>query len=132
MSSCNSKHRCHNCQHKHHTGLCTNGQLNPSEQPTNDAQQTPTTNKNSRETTSLSMTLPSPKSSVCLLKTTVATITNGEKRTRVNLLFDEGSQRSFITQDLANTSTTKEGITVSSFGAQMAIAVVNLLGKSYQ
>ena len=149
VSSCNSKHRCHNCQRKRHTSLCTNGQqnVNPPEQPTNDAQQTPgqsstTTNKNSTETTSLSMTLPSPKNSVCLLKTAVATITNGEKRTRANLLFDEGSQRSFITQDLANTlalqPSHKEDITVSSFGAQcqlnrqLAVAVVNLLTLSGQ
>ena len=152
VSSCNSKHRCHNCQRKHHTSLCTSGQqnANPSEQPTNDAQQTPTlpgqssttTNKNSTETTSLSMTLPSSKNSVCLLKTAVATITNGEKRTRANLLFDEGSQRSFITQDLANTLALqpcrKEDITISSFGTQcqlnrqMAVAVVNLLTLSGQ
>lgn len=82
------------------------------------------------------MTLSSPKNSACLLKTAIATITNGKKRTRANLLFDEGSQRSFITQDLAKTLALqpccKEDITVSSFGAQcqlnrqMAVAVINL------
>ena len=87
------------------------------------------------------MTTP-PQNSVCLLKTAVATITNGDHRTRANLLLDEGSQRSFITQDLANTLNLqpcrKEDITVSSFGAQcqlkhqVNVATINLLSLSGQ
>ena len=58
------------------------------------------------------------------------------------MLFDEGSQRSFITEELANTlavqSYHKEDITVSSFGAQcqlnhqVNVAVVNLITMTGQ
>ena len=57
---------------------------------------------NTTDTASLSMTLPpshTKRNSVCLLKTAIATVT---RSTTANLLFDEGSQRSFITQDLAS------------------------------
>ena len=56
-----------------------------------------TTNTTFGDSASLSVSAPSPQNTVCLLKTAVATITNGSKHTRANLLFDEGSQRSFIT-----------------------------------
>ena len=85
-------------------------------------QPAPAVSTNTGDTTSLSMTLPSPINSVCLLKTVVATITNGDKSTTANLLFDEGSQRSFIIQDLVKILALqpycKEDITVSSFGGQ--------------
>ena len=164
VSSCNSRHRCHNCQRKYHTSICTNGQhnANPSEQPihptssaqvaqptnTPPGQATPQTNTPPGQatiavnTTFLSMTISPSQNSVCLLKTAVATIANGDNRTRANLLFDEGSQRSFITQDLADALALQpyhtEDITVSSFGAQcqlnheVNVAVINLLTLSGQ
>lgn len=159
VSSCNSKHQCRNCQRRHHTSLCNGGQhnSNSSEQPVDTMTpastpyQTntlpgqpaaPAASTNTGDTTSLSMTLPSPINSVCLLKTAVAIITNGDKCTRVNLLFDEGSQRSFITQDLAKILALqpycKEDITVTSFGGQcqlnrqVNVAVINLLTLSGQ
>ena len=61
---------------------------------------------------------------------------------KANLLFDEGSQRSFITQDLAKALALrpfcKEDITVSTFGAQrqlnheVNVAKVSLLTLSGQ
>jgi len=82
--------------------------LRPIGHPTSTVQQINTlpgqsgaTNVESSDTTSLLMTIPSPQSSVCLLKTAVATVTNGSNITKENVLFDEGSQRSFIIQDLA-------------------------------
>ena len=88
------------------------------------------------------MTVPAPQNSVCLLKTAVATVTNGVKRTKANLLFDEGSQKSFITEDLAKVLALrplyKEDITVSTFGAQrqlnheVSVAIISLLTLSGQ
>ena len=67
---------------------------------------------------------------------------NGTNSTKANVLFDEGSQRSFITEELASTlavqSYCKEDITVSSFGAQcplnrqVNVAVVNLVTMTGQ
>ena len=37
-----------------------------------------------------------------LLKTAIATITTTDSEAEANILFDEGSQRSFLTQDLTN------------------------------
>ena len=88
------------------------------------------------DTASLSVTVPLPQNTVCLLKTAVATIRNGTYHSKANVLFDEGSQRSFITEDLANTLALqthhKEEIVISSFGArrelnqEVNVAVINL------
>ena len=139
VASCNSKHRCRNCQRKHHTSLCTHGQQdsNPSEQPV------PPVNTTPSETATMSVNLqsfPAPHNHVCLLKTAVATVTHGSKHAQTNLLFDEGSQRSFVTKALANALKLqpycKEDINLSSFGAkcqlshQVEVAMVNLLTKN--
>ena len=159
MSACNSRHRCRDCQKKHHTPscpLCNSGQdSNSSSQSSHTVQQsnsTPpsqpataaakNTSNGTTDTASMSMTIPAPQSSVCLLKTAVATVTNGKKRTKANLLFDEGSQKSFITEDLAKAlalrQLCKEDIIVSTFGAQrqlnreVSVAKISLLTLSGQ
>jgi len=65
--------------------------------------------------------------SVCLLKTAIADISSGPPghlTVEGNILFDEGAQRSFITQSLADQlklqPTSHENISVSSFGAQVS------------
>ena len=83
---------------------------------------------------------PAPHNHVYLLKTAVATVTHGSKRAQTNLLFDEGSQRSFVTKALANALKLqpyrKEDINLFSFGAkcqlshQVEVAMVNLLIKN--
>ena len=102
-------------------------------------------NSNTNDTASLSMTS-SPsyttQNSMCLLKTAVATVTHGSRSATANLLFDEGSQRSFITQDLANSLVLQpyqcEDINISSFGAnchlnrQIDVAMINLLTNDGQ
>ena len=61
---------------------------------------------------------------VCLLKTAVATITSLNSEAEANILFDEGSQRSFLTQDMADLLSLKphhmEDISLSSFGSKIA------------
>lgn len=47
-------------------------------------------------------TQPQCKTPICLLKTAVATVTAGDRHVRANILFDDGAQRSFVTQKLAN------------------------------
>ena len=83
-----------------------------------------------------------PQNTVCLLKTAITTVRNGTNSIKANVLFDEGSQRSFIAEELANTlavqSYRKEDITVSSFEAQcqlnrqVNVAVVNLITMTGQ
>ena len=102
-------------------------------------------NSNTTDTASLSMTMPpshTTQNSVCLLKTAIATVTHGSRSATANLLFDEGSQRSFITQDLASSLALqpyqREDINISSFGAnchlnrQIDVAMINLLTSDGQ
>jgi len=62
--------------------------------------------------------------SVCLLKTAIAVVSSGSVAAEGNILFDEGAQRSFITQQLASLlhlqPTHRETMSVSSFGAQVS------------
>jgi len=62
--------------------------------------------------------------SICLLKTAIADISVSPTTAEGHILFDESAQRSFITQDLADTLQLQpnqhELISVSSFGAQIS------------
>ena len=64
-------------------------------------------------------------SSVCLLKTTVAKVVSDVGSATVNILFDEGAQRSFISKKLANAlkllPCQNESISLASFGADASI-----------
>ena len=83
---------------------------------TTQSEDTPT----AASTTSLSMI----STSVSLLKTTTANVSAGQTTVEGHILFDEGTQRSFITQELANQLQLKlinhEQISVSSFGEQIS------------
>ena len=165
VSSCNSKHRCHHCRRKHHTSICTYGQLPSTTNPqqaavANVTRQTeqgsatlipatrqpvpptpiPPATTNQTSTSSLSVTLPPQRNNVCLLKTAVATVSNGRRNAEAYVLLDEGSQRSFITSDLAKIlelqPSGQETINISHFGAThpanqvLDVATINLLTKS--
>jgi len=166
VSPCNSKHRCHHCKRKHHTSLCTYGQqppvtTNPQHAAmTNVTQQTeqgttisgpatappvlpqPVTPQatNPTNTGQYSVMLPPQQNKACLLKTAVATISNGRRNTEAYILLDEGSQRSFVTSDLAKQLVLQpigqEMINISHFGAThptnqvLDIATISLLTKS--
>ena len=87
-----------------------------------------------------SVTLPPKHNNVCLLKTAVARVTSRHKCVEANILLDEGSQRSFVTEKLARTLDlqpyTKELITISPFGAKhptsryLNVSRVTLLTRS--
>ena len=150
MAQCTSRNRCKQCTRKHHTSVCkaypnnrpplTNSQ--PSNQPSQhtrtnvpEAKQTTTTppvstNQAPNPPTPVTTTLTSnPQSSVlfnssgsvCLLKTAVTEVKSDKTSAVANVLFDEGAQRSFISQQLADvlhlTPSRQETITLAAFGA---------------
>ena len=51
---------------------------------------------------------------ICLLKTAVATVANKSTQVDANILFDEGSQRSFATQALTVTASSDRNDTTIS------------------
>ena len=122
VSQCTSKFHCRHCKRKHHTSLC-NGESRADIQtqvapPTVAVpQQGPAT---ATPVTSY-FTPVSNRSSVCLLKTALATVVSGSTRISANILFDEGAQRSFICSELASklrvVPDTTTQVALSSFGA---------------
>ena len=68
--------------------------------------------------------LPASYTSVYLLKTAIADISAGTITIEGHILFDEGAQRSFITQEFADKLQLKptghENVSVASFGAQVS------------
>ena len=127
---------------QHNNGTATN-HLTPqtitAQQVSSNPPLTHPVNSNTTDTT-LSMTSSPPhttQNSVCLLKTAITTVTHGSRSATTHLLFDEGSQRSFITQGLASSLALQpyqhEDINISSFGAnshlnrQTDVAMINLL-----
>ena len=129
ISQCNSKFRCRNCGRKHHTSLCTGtppaaaaGPQNKSE--TEQKKEIDTKGENTKTVlTSFTSSQPTshlPKS--CLLKTAIAPIIYKQISIESNILFDEGSQRSFISMELAHKLNlqpqARENVSLTSFGAE--------------
>ena len=134
VSLCTSKYRCRKCNHRHHTSICNNPLEAESEKKNSE-----TTNS----TTKLTTTTPSAShDNVCLLKTAVATVINKGAQTEANILFHEGSQRSFLSQPLADKLAIqplrKETIHLSSFGSKypftklMEVAHIQIKTRSGQ
>jgi len=63
---------------------------------------------------------------ICLLKTVMATVSSSRGEAKTNILFDVGSQRSFLTSELADAlslqPTNQENISISTFGANNPIS----------
>ena len=133
MSQCGSKFHCKRCRHKHHTSLC---KPNHEESQPNDRDDKGNKDKHSTEqsdTTSHvtltpvscdthSNTYVPEVNSICLLQTTIAPVHAGHTRILANILFNEGVQRSFITEDLVTELNLQpisyENIAVASFGTE--------------
>ena len=144
MSQCASKFTCRECHKKHHTSLChaftTTIEPRPPTLPATDhtvpqktvttAAQTVTATHNnetatlSENTAATTASLSALSTSVCLLKTAIANVSAGQTIVEGHILFDEGVQLSFITQELANqlqlSPTHHENVSVSSFGEQVS------------
>ena len=138
ISQCKSKYRYRLCNHRHHTSICTDSPpavtLLPQCQLLAQAPVTAPTQQTLIQplpqpsmTTLASESLISPTTTVFLLKTAIATITSSSENAEVeaNILFDEGSQRSFLTEDLARalslTPHHKEDIYLSSFSSRQPL-----------
>ena len=83
-----------------------------------------TTQSQDTSTTAATTSLSAISTSVCLLKTAIANVSAGQTTMEGHILFDEGAQRSFITQELADQLQLRpinyEHISVSSFGEQVS------------
>ena len=136
VSQCTSKFTCKECHRKHHTSLChaltpadrspSNQQKDPSTSTTSHPTQTAEAKITTQQspTTVTTTSLSTSHTSVCLLKTAIADVSSGTTTVEGHILFDEGAQCSFITQDLADElqlqPTSHENISISSFGAQVS------------
>ena len=123
-SQCNSRFACRMCKRRHHTSRCQSFQVDTRTPPTR-PQSHPTmpqsfssqptgpqpassqpssapTHQTSGYTTMASAPLSTFHTSVCLLKTAIAEVSSYTTIAEGHILFDEGAQRSFITQQLAD------------------------------
>ena len=111
VSKCKSKQTCKCCHKRHHTSLCYKKR----------DENTETQRKASteRQTTQLHSSLTEERKDV-LLKTAVAPVHGRDICTSANILFDEGAQRTFITEEFAREIniqlTGKESVQLSGFG----------------
>ncbi|CAC5398787.1 unnamed protein product [Mytilus coruscus] len=139
VADCNSEKTCKNCNKRHHTSICSKNEAH---------QQTKSklTKDNSTYKPDISAAVESIHSSTSsvrlqvLWKTAIAPITCDKILfTSANILFDEGDQRSFITQEMADLLNLrphkKEAITTSGFGESnkkvrnLQIATIYLKGQ---
>ena len=107
------------------TSLCQ-GTPNP-QTPTIDSnsqksssEQSPAPSQTAQNLINTALSHPQP-TKVCFLKTAVTTVRANSHSTQVNILLDEGAQRSFITQSLADclylNSQGRECVAIAAFGA---------------
>ncbi|XP_065902524.1 uncharacterized protein [Dysidea avara] len=140
VSQCTSKFRCKSCKQKHHSSLCGAEFTKPPDvtvKPETTSQTTmeqrtavtTTTETTSDNPTAVTAAIIPPgsttkpvNSSVCLLKTAVASVCANGRRTDANILFDEGAQRSFMSNKLAKklriSPYSCENINISAFGGE--------------
>ena len=113
-------------------------------QTTTPVHTTPASNSPTPVTTTLtsnpqSSVLFNPSDSVCLLKTAVSEVKSDKTSAVANVLFDEGAQCSFISQQLADvlqlTPSKQEDITLAPFGANtmtpksLSVASIKIVAK---
>lgn len=114
ISSCKSRFKCKVCARRHHTSLCMGHARANVTQDTGEEQ-----NAKDTHTSVLHSAHTFPTGPV-LLKTAVASVTSGTTSGPANILFDEGSQSSFVTEQLANRlelkPTGRETLCLSGFG----------------
>ena len=131
VSHCHSKFRCKICKKKHHTSLCDNA-TKPNTDQTKGSNTGNTPPKTDTATAMIIPVSPQPESistshspvsssgTGCLLKTAVAEVRAGTYLCKANILFDEGAQKSFISQQLADNLHVQpfehQNIRLSSFG----------------
>ena len=134
---CQSNGRCKRCKEQHHTSLCrgtTNSQIS------NNSQKPPLEQSPAPPQTAINIALSHPQpTKICFLKTAVAKVRANNCSAQVNILLDEGAQRSFITQSLADSlhlsSQRRECVAIAAFGATeaskqtLSVATIHLKTK---
>ena len=167
VSQCNSKNRCRKCHKKHHTSLCNekdneqvkhseqngNSEKNPEEKHAqfntpkpNQLQDQTSTKVDPSSQTKPANTLCTTPSDHCypgkqtILKTAINSLESRTVSATAHIIFDEGAQRSFITQELANkldlSPEPSEALNLSVFGGsttsvkQVDIATVYIRSDS--
>ena len=143
VSRCTSKNRCHKCQRKHHTSICSTPDnsdplpensydlsINSNTVSTSNGTASPTQQITQVESHLIAVpTVPATSASLhstgsytCLLKTAIGNVAAKSYCVEANILFDEGSQRSFLSQNLADRLNlhphTTETVALSTFGNQ--------------
>jgi len=132
VAQCRSKARCKHCRGKHHATLCeTITDKDRDKQTKQDSAPLPDKKPSSEDTTTsltVSILPKSPETNMlpnnvaCLLKTDIVEVRSGINFCKVHILFDEGAQRSFMTQQLADTLKVKlythHRIHISAFGGE--------------
>ena len=114
--------------------------MNPSANNSNPAQNTPPVASLTISTTATLQSIQLTKEPICLLKTAVATVAHEGTQVDANILFDEGSQRSFATQILIDKLRLQphqtELIQLSTFGSpnpqvkKLNVASLQVITKS--
>ena len=105
VSECTSKYLCRKCNRKHHTSLCKNprqtGNTHQGETSAANAATVNTVNgiENDQPATTLYSSMHSRTD--VLLKTAISPVWSGGLSASANILLDEGSQKTFVTQQLA-------------------------------
>ncbi|XP_065927673.1 uncharacterized protein [Magallana gigas] len=112
VKDCPSERNCKKCGKRHHTYLC-NGLRETTHDPTGYEKAIPS---------SVALHASSVANTQTIFKTATAKVTSGKTVMTTNILFDEGSQRSFITKELAENLNLKytgtETLTIAAFGGK--------------
>ncbi|XP_053407993.1 uncharacterized protein LOC123531067 [Mercenaria mercenaria] len=105
VSSCRSNFRCRHCRRKHHSSICNkspseNCNLDPTIAPFEPSTSGQSITSSTEQSAAFHLTTHN-KTNV-LLKTAITKVSSRRCIADANILFDEGAQRSFITEELAD------------------------------
>ena len=127
---CFSKGRCMKCRKKHHTSICEieETQENPTQSTFNQIKENKDSNSNQLPTSTMTKTTTHtgathafhPETHILMQSAVTKISRNGEQHCQARILFDTGSQRTFITQDMRHKLELKtignELLDVTTFG----------------
>ncbi|KAJ8312241.1 LOW QUALITY PROTEIN: hypothetical protein KUTeg_009614, partial [Tegillarca granosa] len=106
VSECRSLFRCRDCKKQHHPSLCKK-QASTNIAQKNSLRSSSVKEDNAENSVSCHSSSIQSRSNV-LLKTAVSPVCSDRQCIESNILFDEGAQRSFITEELAGKPNAKE------------------------
>ena len=116
---CRSKGRCLNCRLKHHTSICEPSEPNRESSKRTEKQEDPQNSKN--VTSAMTALARTTTHTNTLMQTALVTASGPTARCQARILFDTGSQKTFITQYLKNKLQLKaaqnEILDVTTFGS---------------